>query len=79
MKRIAAITLIVCSIFGGVGVAQAASNPSASCVGFGSSALGPLGMRDDLARNPETTPPGADTSSHARTHGGSFDVCFGGG
>lgn len=56
--------------------AAGATPPTASCLGYGSSVLGPAHQRDDIARNPDAYPPGADTSTHAHAHGNTFDTCF---
>ena len=69
-------------LFAAVAVSLASSEPAgamantASCVGFGSSVTGALHLRADIATNPETFPPGADTSRHAQTHGNTFEACF---
>ena len=77
-KILLTATVTIGAVTGAAATASAAVPASASCIGYGSSVLGPLGLRDDVAHNPDTFPPGADTSSHAELHGNTFDACFAG-
>ena len=69
----------------GMGGAAAADGPgaNASCAGIGSSAVAPLGTRDDVAHNTHAyadatgVTPGYLVTTASRVHAGSFAACFG--
>ena len=77
LRRLAlGLLVIVASVGVEFTAASAAVPANASCLGYGSSVTGPLHLRAGIATNPESSPPGADTSDHAHEHGNTFDTCF---
>lgn len=85
MKRIVLTVAVSVAVAFGLGGEASASEPSsnASCLGIGSSAVGPLGLRDWVAHNTNAfadltgVTPGYLVTTASREHAGSFAACFG--
>jgi len=85
MQRIALSVAFIAAVIFASGDEGAASGPSsnASCLGIGSSAVGPLGVRDSVAHNTNVfadltgVTPGFLVTTASREHAGSFAACFG--
>lgn len=85
MQRIAMSVAFIAAVLVGLGDAGAAGEPSsnASCLGIGSSAVAPLGLRDMVAHNTKAfaeltgVTPGYLVTTASLEHAGSFAACFG--
>lgn len=85
MQRIAMSVVLIVAALIVLGSQGGATEPSsnASCLGIGSSAVGPLGLRDAVAHNTHAfadrigVTPGYLVTTASREHAGSFAECFG--